>query len=93
MDERVEDVSGGEAMILNNRDDISFLSFSFLFFFCSVTFARLDAVFLPWREYWMLFFAMEEGMIESFYAGKTFVHFCKRLKIDDLGILFMPIFS
>jgi hypothetical protein len=36
---------------------------------------------------------MEEGMVESFYAGKTFAHFCKRLKIDELGILFMPIFS
>ena len=76
-DDRKEDVSGGEGMmILNNRD----IFFCFFFLpFCCVTFARLHAV-----------FGHGGGNDLVFCGLKTFgTHFCKRLQIDDLDFLFM----
>jgi len=72
-------------MILNNRDEISFFFFFPLSFvsFRSVTFARLHAVFGHGGG----------GGNDIVFCGlKTFgAHFCKRLKIDDLGFLFMQL--
>jgi len=80
-----EGVSGEGMIILNNREEISFFFFFPLSFvsFRSVTFARLHAVFGHGGG----------GGNDIVFCGlKTFgAHFCKRLKIDDLGFLFMQL--